>query len=123
MRAAVERIYGWDDSQQRERFLERFDPAHRNVIELDGKAIGFWHVEWNSDHVLLASIQVQPDQQNRGIGTRLIRGLLDDARDRGLPIRLQVLLGNRAEHLYTRLGFREASRSNTHVQMVWRAAA
>ncbi len=119
MRAYVESIWGWVESEQRERFLKHFEPPHRCIVELEGKPIGLWHVEWHTDHVFLASVEILPAHQSHGVGSGLIRDLLEQARERRLPVRLRVLLGNPAEHLYKRLGFFESGRSETHVHMVW----
>jgi ribosomal protein S18 acetylase RimI-like enzyme len=116
--AYVDAIWGWVEPEQRGRFHQEFKPAHRQIVELEGRPIGLWHVEWHPDHVFLASVEILPSYQNRGIGSRLVRELLHRAREQGLPVRLQVLLGNPAERLYKRLGFRETSRSSSHVHLV-----
>jgi ribosomal protein S18 acetylase RimI-like enzyme len=117
MRRYVDAIWGWVECDQRERFLKNFEPTDLQIIEVDGKAIGLWHVEWRSDHVFLVSVEVLTAYQNRGIGSKLIGDLLEKAEERGLAVRLQVLLGNPAENLYRRLGFCETGRSATHVQL------
>lgn len=119
MRSHVERIWGWDEADQRERFLAGFDPTGRQIIELDGAPIGVWHVERHPDRVFLSGVEIMPAHQGRGIGSGLVRALQREAEDEGLPVELQVLLGNPAVRLYARLGFRETERTETHVRMAW----
>jgi len=72
MREYVEKTWGWNDSWQRRRFSERFDPAGRQIIEVDGAAIGMLQVDRQSDFIFLKNIQISPSRQRRGIGTRIV---------------------------------------------------
>ena len=54
----------------------------------------------------ISRIEIDPDLQNRGIGTAVLRHLLDRARQSNLTaVELDVLAVNRARDLYERLGF------------------
>jgi ribosomal protein S18 acetylase RimI-like enzyme len=56
-------------------------------------------------------IEIHPDYQGQGIGTRLIRALADEARRKGQDLVLEVLTVNhRAQALYQRLGMQEVAR-------------
>jgi predicted acetyltransferase len=55
--------------------------------------------------------------RNRGIGTMLIRELLDDCARLGQSLSLQVAVGSPAERLYRRLGFTESGRDTMYVRM------
>jgi ribosomal protein S18 acetylase RimI-like enzyme len=57
--------------------------------------------------------------QRRGIGSQLIGDLMEDARARGVPIRLSVLFNNPARELYERLGFRVARVEHPRIKMEW----
>lgn len=114
MRGHVAATFGaWDEGDQRSRFDEAFDPARREVIVVGGRAVGFQGVEDAGEHLFLATLELEPDFQSRGIGSALVRRLLA----RGRPIELQVFAVNPARRLYERLGFREVGRSATHVRM------
>ena len=68
--------------------------------------------------LVIASIQLLPEHQGRGIGTSLINVFLDEARDQGNDVTLQVLKVNgRARQLYERLGFSTVAETDTHVLM------
>jgi ribosomal protein S18 acetylase RimI-like enzyme len=61
-------------------------------------------VEYRPAEIYLGRIEIHPDYQGRGIGTRLIRTLIDEARQNGQDLVLDVLTVNhRAQILYQRL--------------------
>jgi len=68
----------------------------------------------------LVDISLVPDHRGRGIGSRLIGMIQNDAARRGLPIRLRVLKTNPARNLYLRLRFRGIGESGPHWWMEWR---
>lgn len=115
----VEKTWGWDEQRQAQHFCDCFDPATRQVIERDGVPIGCISVERQEARVFLAVIEIAPDHQNRGIGTKLIRALLDEADGRGVPVELQVLKVNPARRLYERLGFAVIGETETHYLIRW----
>jgi ribosomal protein S18 acetylase RimI-like enzyme len=63
-------------------------------------------------HRCQIGISVATDQQGKGIGSLLMKTLLDAARLAGFEqMELEVVASNkRAIHLYSRLGFREMGR-------------
>lgn len=118
MRPCVKLVWGWDENWQANHFRKHFRPAFSRVICVDGQAIGMLVVEERSDGIALVSIEIAPSHHGQGIGTRLIQELLQQAADRNVGVRLQVLKVNvRARSLYERLGFRAIGESPTHVQM------
>ena len=62
-------------------------------------------------------IYILPEYQNHGIGTYLIRQVIDNAHHEKKPVRLHVLKVNPAVGLYKRLGFRAISETDTHFVM------
>ena len=119
MRTYVAAIWGWDEAVQRQYFEERFDPARIEIIESAGQAVGYISVERQREFIFLSAIEVAPKAQSRGIGTRLIRDLQDEAERQGIPLRLRVLQGNPARRLYERIGFAATEETETHIMMNW----
>jgi len=74
------------------------------------RIVGFMGVWYMHDQMHLVTIAVDPHQQGRGIGARLLLDCLDLAREAELPeIVLEVRVTNtRAQALYQRFGFRRA---------------
>jgi predicted GNAT family acetyltransferase len=56
-------------------------------------------------------IALTPPYRGRGLGTRLLRGLIAEAEQSGRPLSLHVETHNPARRLYERLGFRPAGDS------------
>jgi ribosomal protein S18 acetylase RimI-like enzyme len=107
----VAAVWGWDETVQREFHERAFDPAHTQIVTVDGRDVGVLVVERRPTEIYLGLIEIHPDDQDRGIGGALIRELLAEAAGRGLPMALEVLAVNhRAYALYKRLGFREVGR-------------
>lgn len=119
MREVVERTYGWDEEFQAQCFVDRFDPAEREIIRFNDRDVGVLSVETRDGHLFLRMIAILPAYQRRGIGTTIIRRLQSEARKRGIPVTLQVLKTNRARALYERLGFVPFAESETHIRMRW----
>lgn len=74
-------------------------------------------VEQIENAVFLSKTYILPEYQGRGIGTQLIKSILDRAFDSGLPVMLQVLRVNPAERFFEHLGSVEAGETETHYLM------
>jgi ribosomal protein S18 acetylase RimI-like enzyme len=111
MGAYVTAIWGWDEQTQRGFHARAFNPDHWQIITDGGVDIGMLDVEYRPDEIYIARIEICPDHQGQGIGTRLISALIDEARQRGQALALDVLTVNeRALALYRRLGMTEVAR-------------
>jgi GNAT superfamily N-acetyltransferase len=117
MQSYVAQTWGWNDAFQQAYFREHFKPALYRIIIVDDVAAGAVSVEHLQDEVHLAELQLLPDYQHRGIGTRIIQSIYIDAALDGLPVTLQVLKVNPARQLYERLGFHITGETETHFLM------
>lgn len=77
------------------------------VAEADGRVIGSNCLDERTPIAGVGPITVDPDAQNRRVGTLLMKAVMDRARERNFPgIRLvQVAYHNPSLSLYTKLGF------------------
>ena len=104
-------IWGWDEQRQRGFHARGFDPGRWQIITAGGADIGMLHVEYRPAETYLSRIEIHPSHQGRGIGARLSSALIDEARQNGPDLVLDVLTVNaRALALYQRLGMREVAR-------------
>jgi GNAT superfamily N-acetyltransferase len=110
----IEETWGWNEEWQRRHFEDRFDPNEGRIIVVNGTDAGYWWVNERAEEIFLVSVHLSPDFQRRGIGTRLIRSLTDNAYK---PVRLRVLKVNPARRLYERLGFTISADLDTHFEM------
>ena len=115
MRDYVERTWGWDEQWQRRDFEEKFNSREADVVTVNGTDVGYLRVEDREDCLFIASIQIASDFQNQGIGTRLVRDIIDKS---DKPVTLQVLKVNPAAlRLYERLGFTVAADRGTYFDL------
>lgn len=99
------RLSGVEPSQSErfERVLARFECAE--IIMLCGNPVGLLKVARDDKSWSLIQIQLVPEQQYKGLGTRILKALLDDAVQSRASVKLSVLKANPARRLYERLGF------------------
>lgn len=116
MRAFVEAAYGaWNAAEQRALFARSFDLASHRIVRCDGADAGVLAVEPRVHCLHLARLFLLPRFQRRGIGTRIVRALLESARARPCPLELSVLRTNPAAfRFYELLGFRVVGETPTH---------
>lgn len=106
MREVIEKTWGWDEEWQRQDFERRFADYLASVIESEGRPIGGLLLEPRPDSIYIHEIQVLPEWQGQGVGTAVVRRIIEQAENRGASVTLSVVLANpRAKQLYERLGF------------------
>jgi [ribosomal protein S5]-alanine N-acetyltransferase len=116
MKKYFEETYGWKEEEQRARAME--NPSCW-IVMAGAERVGAIEIMDRGEDLHLARMQVLPSLQNRGLGSGLLRWAQAQARERGLPLTLQVLRNSPALHLYTRFGFAlEGERGFAHV-MRW----
>ncbi|HWT01928.1 MAG TPA: GNAT family N-acetyltransferase [Pyrinomonadaceae bacterium] len=94
-----------------------------SVILFNGRAVGRLLVVRGDEEFRLADIALLPEYRRAGIGTALVRELMEEAGRLGKPLRLQVEKPNaQALRLYERLGFATTGENDTHFQMEHRPA-
>lgn len=81
-------------------------PDHKDyLICFQSKKAGRLQLEKDVKGFRIMNISLLSSFRNKGIGTTIINGLIDDANQKKIPIFLDVDLVNPAFHLYQRLGF------------------
>ena len=87
-------------------FRQRWDVGQVRIITLDGTDIG-WLQSFAKDNALfLGQLFVDSALRGQGIGTEVVKGLIEEAARAGQPLTLGVVKTNLALRLYERLGFR-----------------
>jgi len=114
----IEKLVTWrGDEFERMQFYERFVLDITSIIVVDGIDIGWISVRRDSQSICLEEITVLRAWQNQGLGTLLIRQLIEEARTKKFPLRLSTAKINPARRLYERLGFRVTGELQFKVEM------
>jgi ribosomal protein S18 acetylase RimI-like enzyme len=101
-------------------YRAEFPQARFDIIERAGMPIGRIVVDRPGTMVHLVDQALSPPYRNLGIGSAIMRALMDEAERAGLPLRLQVASHNEAaRRLYARLGFSAIVIGATDSQLEW----
>ncbi|MBY8878191.1 GNAT family N-acetyltransferase [Actinacidiphila acidipaludis] len=118
MRADLERLGRYDEHRVRQRLRDGFSATHTSVIETGGAFAGSLTVRPAGDGRWLEHFYLAPHLHGRGLGTAILRTVLERADAEGAPVRLIVLRGSPAQRLYARHGFTVESEDPIDVVMV-----
>ena len=99
-------VWGWDEDIQRDFHSKDWRQSRPDLITYDGEPIGTIHISENEEFIHIGQFFILPEYQNKGIGTYLLKGILDKADRSGLITRLRFLRNNPVVSLYERNGFR-----------------
>ena len=116
VRAPELALIDWSEQRKREftdaqfalqgsHYREHYPGAEFLVVEQAGVPIGRFYLCRFAHEIRVMDIALVEARRNAGIGTRLIRALLDVADAEGRSVTLHVEPDNPAQHLYRRLGF------------------
>jgi ribosomal protein S18 acetylase RimI-like enzyme len=117
--------------EQRETFLElqwqarehdyrgRYPDADDQVVVLGGVAVGRLLVARGERDLAIVDLALLPEFRGRGIGSELLRRLLDEATAARAVVQLHVAATNPAMHLYQRFGFTKVGESGPYVRLAW----
>lgn len=117
MRDYIATTWGWDENWQREYFQQHFTPEAYQIITVGEQDVGVVAVRRHENELFLSNIEILPEHQNKGIGTAVISRVVQEARQNGWAMTLQVLKVNPARRLYERLGFVVEDETATHYTM------
>lgn len=122
-------FFGADENQKRAFVSMQFSILPRSFPEAEHKIIlagnvpiGRTIIDRKSDELRLVDIALLPDFRNCGIGALLVQQLLDEGRERHLPVRLQVFKYGDAVRFYERLGFQSIDDDGSYLKMEWRTS-
>lgn len=86
------------------RILYQFEKG--NIIFLNDEPIGLLKVDRTETHIDILQLQIDPNQQGKGLGKMILTDILKEASATGKTATLSVLKVNKAQHLYMSLGFK-----------------
>lgn len=92
---------------QRQHYLRLYPDAEHAIVDHAQGPLGRWYVHRSAHEIRLVDICLLPAARGQGIGGGLLRRLLAEGAQAGVPVRLSVAAGNPARRLYQQLGFTE----------------
>jgi ribosomal protein S18 acetylase RimI-like enzyme len=113
----VKQFGDFEEKVQDEFFAKSWKPETHQILLYGDEECGYFSYEVFDDHIFAHELVLLPAFQGKGIGSQVLQDLMEEAKRRGLPVRLQVLRENKAQHLYRKLGFKDAGSTDTHIQM------
>ena len=99
-----------------------FDPATDMIVERDGHDIGLMglNIDSRQKSWVLEKLYLLPAYQRQGIGSFLLRNLIEAAKSERAVVRLTVLEVNPARRFYERHGFILTHTISPRHHMEWR---
>jgi GNAT superfamily N-acetyltransferase len=70
--------WGWDEQVQRTFHDRAFNPHRWQIITAGQASIGMLDIDYRPGEIYLSRIEIDPGHQRLGIGSRIIRALLED---------------------------------------------
>jgi GNAT superfamily N-acetyltransferase len=111
----------WQFEMQRREYDARFPDARYEVIVVDGRPAGRIWLGTDDEQLHLLDIALLKEFQNRGVGTLLLRRLMDEAAGANKFLRHMVFaLNNDAHRFYERLGFLVIEDLGGYKHMEWK---
>ncbi len=111
MRDSLTALGRFDATRARERLVHGFEPSCTRHIVVQGRRVGFVVVKIAAEGLLLDHLYLEPREQGLGIGSAVLRQILNDADDRGVDVLVVALRGSSSNRFYTRHGFRQTDES------------
>ena len=105
MKPLLEKFDAWDETDMINKFNSHYDLTEVQIILIDGKNVGWLQISESEQELELAQIHIEQAFCSQGIGTRLIKRFMSEAKNKGKSACLSVVRGNRALSLYQRLRF------------------
>jgi ribosomal protein S18 acetylase RimI-like enzyme len=122
-RDVVVRQFGsWDEKMQDDFFDKSWESQTHEIIISSGLPAGYCSIERPAKSIFINDLVLLPAFQGKGIGSKILVDLMEEAKVKNVPIQLNVLKENQAQHLYQKLGFKNTGLTNTHFKMEFSSA-
>jgi ribosomal protein S18 acetylase RimI-like enzyme len=121
----------WSDAQKAEfcrmqftaqdaHYRQHYLTAEFRVIEISGVPAGRLYVDRWAKEIRIMDITLLPEHRGKGVGTRLLRDLQDEAAASGRSLSIHVERFNPALRLYERLDFQLLEDKGVYLLLEWK---
>ena len=104
---------------QQDHYAKKYPAASHDIILSNDRQVGRLYVARLDQEIRIVDITVIPAERNVGIGSYLIKQLLDEANRTGKVTRIYVEEFNPSLRLFERLGFSISEQHGIHLLMEW----
>ena len=101
-------------------YKTHYADADYSIILFDGAPAGRLYLNHKPADVRIMDILLAPEHRGSGIGTVLLREILEKAAAAGQSVSIHVEQDNPALRLYERLGFRQIDTFGVYLLMEWK---
>lgn len=124
-------IVDWSEEMKAAFVLQQFQAQHAwyqehyvgasfDIMLVDGVPAGRLYVHRREREIRLVDITFLPEFRGGGLGSSILRDLMDESEAAGKPLTIHVEVYNPAMRLYERLGFRPIEERGPYLLMEWR---
>jgi GNAT superfamily N-acetyltransferase len=99
-------MFDWDEGVQRDFHAKAWQQRKPDIITYDGELIGTVAAIESEACIEIGQFFILPEYQKKGIGTHLLKNILNRADQLGKNVILRFLKNNPVKSLYIRNGFR-----------------
>ena len=100
---------------QQDHYAKKYPTASHDIIMSDDRPVGRLYVARLDQEIRIIDITLLPAERNAGIGSYLIKQLLDEANHSGKMTRIYVEEFNPSLRLFERLGFSPTEQQGIHL--------
>ena len=108
----------WQFAAQQDHYAKHYPGANHDIITSDDRPVGRLYVARLDHEIRIIDITILPAERNAGIGSYLIKQLLDEADRTGRITRINVEEFNPSLSLFNRLGFSPSEQNGIHLLLL-----
>lgn len=106
---------------QTEHYAAMYPQGSHDIIYKDETPVGRIYADRNAERLHILDITVLPEHRSQGIGSALLRRLMEEAGASGKPVTIYVESFNPSLRLFERLGFYREQEEGFQLLMKWQA--
>jgi ribosomal protein S18 acetylase RimI-like enzyme len=99
---------------QKQHYGATYPTAEHQIICWKEQPAGRIYLDRNNEAFHILDITVLPELRNTGIGSKILNGVMDEAKAAGKPVTIFVETYNPSVRLFERLGFRQVRTEGIH---------
>lgn len=107
----------WNEEAQDRFFDSSWKNSTYEILLFNDQLCGYFSIEESEKCITLQELVILPTFQSQGIGFSILNKVIEMAKRKNIPARLQVLKENTAIKLYHKIGFKKVAETKTHFEM------